>query len=308
MQINFKADNFNFLNGKLLVEYYQEYYKSSFKDFSFFVYVNNCVVGHVSCCLIDNKLSWINKGIIIKFFDNDINIEKTIYNKVVNYIHEIAKNNHINWIEVSDKLYKINNVSWLGEVLINCGYKPELTFDMVVCLSSFNASNYFKIIRNSYKSLVNWGKKNLNIFYVNKQNQRLDLFNQFKNFHKVISGKTTRSDKTWDIQYEILCEGFGELTLGFLENNLVAGSLFIDQSYTTIYFSGVYERLLFKYGISHYLLYDGVCRSHERGNTNAFYLGNFDISISDQKLYNIQFFKKGFCQFLTPVFNWKKVV
>ena len=101
-------------------------------------------------------------------------------------------------------------------------------------------------------------------------------------------------------------EGFGEALLAYYQENLISASLFIDAYRTSLYFTGVYERGLFQYGISHYLLFEGICRSFKRGNTNLFSLGYFDTDIQDPKWYNIQFFKKGFVRNLKPVIFWSK--
>jgi hypothetical protein len=101
-------------------------------------------------------------------------------------------------------------------------------------------------------------------------------------------------------------QGIGELILAYYQDKLVAGSLFMDQYDTSMYFTGVYERELFEYGLSHYVLYLGVCRSYARGTTQHFSLGNFETDIIDPKWYNIQFFKKGFCQTMVPTLLWHK--
>ena len=106
----------------------------------------------------------------------------------------------------------------------------------------------------------------------------------------------------------MLEQGFGELVLADYEGKLVAGSLFIDQFDRTIYFTGVYERELFDYGISHYLLYMGICRSAARANTDYFSIGCYETDITDRKLFNIQFFKKGFAENLRPIILWNKTI
>ena len=75
---------------------------------------------------------------------------------------------------------------------------------MNIGYENFQSQPFSKSIRSSYKSLVRWGQKNLSFSHVNKDNPCRDSFLQVKAFHKKIAGRTTRSDATWNIQYEML--------------------------------------------------------------------------------------------------------
>lgn len=193
----------------------------------------------------------------------------------------------------------------LGEVLFNEKYQSKMIFEMMVGFDNFSENNYFTNTRKSYKSLINWGEKNLDIRLINKDNLSKEQFFAYQTFHHKISKRKTRSDESWNIQYQMLKEGFGELILGYHQGALVAGALFLDQHGISVYATGVYERSLFEFGLSHYLLYYGICRSYTR-ETHSFSLGYFETDIEDSKLYNIQFFKKGFSQTLVPSILWRK--
>jgi hypothetical protein len=179
---------------------------------------------------------------------------------------------------------------------------------MFIDYENFSEDYYHQSIRRRYKSFINWGKKNLSFEVINSDNLSIDKFLNFKDFHQKISGRKTRSDETWMFQYQMIQNGIGELILGYYEGGLVAGSLFVDQDDMSIYSTGVYERELFDFGLSHSLLYQGICRSYGRGNTSNFSLGYFDTDIQDPKWYNIQFFKKGFSEKLAPTLMWSKIL
>lgn len=73
-------------------------------------------------------------------------------------------------IEIRDTVKKINALDSLSELLLVERYVPEINLNMIIPFKSFTAEKYFERIRKSFKSLVNWGKKNLTIVYVNKDN------------------------------------------------------------------------------------------------------------------------------------------
>jgi hypothetical protein len=263
------------------------------------------VVGYVSCCALNGKLCRPGGGLCIQLYCDNEKTQGKLYKEIINYIHTLAKENSCEEIVIMDT-FNDGQLSCLGEVLFNNRYKSNLTFEMIVEYSGFNEENYHRDLRKSYKSLLNWGKKNLSICYLVNQNISRDLFDSFKELHQKISGRQTRSDETWMIQYQMIQDNMGELILGYYEGKLVAGSLFLDQGDVSIYSTGVYERELFDFGISHSLLYQGICRSYNRGNTSKFLLGYFDTDIQDSKWYNIQFFKKGFSEKLVPTILWNK--
>lgn len=287
----------------LLALYYQQYYGTAFKDLSFFLMKDSSVVALVLGYKIKNDFCWPLDGIQIH---NDDTIPKESQTSIIlAYIEKQAKENGCQKIVIKDFLPE-GKISLLGEKLFNQKYHAELKFEMNIDYADFDEKKFHTVLRKSYKSLINWGKKNLKIIYVNKDNLSSTAFQSFKDFHLTISGRKTRSDESWEAQYEIIREGFGELILANYQDKLVAGSLFVDSGISTIYFTGVYERELFEFGISHTLLYEGICRSFERGNTSRFSLGHFDTNIQDPKWYNIQFFKKGFCKNLKPEILWSK--
>ncbi len=294
-------------NTFLLTEYYEEYYGSSFKDLSFFVMLDSEMVAYVSCCVLDGKLCKPGDGISIQLHSNDGKNKIKLYDSIIHHIAILAKDNECEEIIIKDPLVGAQ-LSTLGDRLLHNRYQSNLSFEMVINYENFSDKNYHASLRKSYKSLVNWGKKNLEIIYINHQNICLKSFQAFQQFHHLISKRKTRSDHSWNIQYNMIEQGYGELILGYLDGKLVIGSLFVDQDNTSIYFTGVYERELFNFGLSHYSIYQGVCRSHMRGKTSHFSLGCFNSDVKDPKLYNIQFFKKGFCDVFKPTIFWSKTL
>ena len=287
--------------------YYKEYYQEKFTDFSFVIIEDNFILATVKCCIIDDKFSLPEGGIIIDLFQRSDKKSKKIYDQILNYVDDLSQKHNSATIVIRDFLEE-GKLSPLGEKLFNNKFQSRLSFEMEIPYENFTINSFHSSVRKSYKSLINWGEKNLEIIDINQENQNFGDFKKFQDYHYKISGKKTRSDKSWDIQFEMIKEGYAELTLGFYKDNLAAGSIFADYGNTSTYFTGVYERNLFDFGISHFLLYRGICRSYERGNTSKFSLGYFDTDIKDPKWYNIQHFKKGFCKELKPTIFWSKEI
>jgi len=284
--------------------YYAEYYGANFADLSF---VLKGEWGHaeVLSYKVEDRLAWPLDGLRIDINTPDSKVEKEAIVAIVSEIEKRALDNGCTEITIRDQLHE-NNLSLLGENLFNARYQSKIVFDMMIDFNGFDEAVYFRNIRKSYKSLISWGRRELEIKVIDKNNLSREDFLGFKAFHLKISGRQTRTDESWDLQYKIIEDGLGELLLAYYNGELVAGSLFIDQYDLSLYFTGVYERSLFQFGLSHYLLYYGIVRAAERGLTKGFSLGLFETDITDQKWYNIQFFKKGFAARFTPTLLWTK--
>jgi hypothetical protein len=289
---------------QLFSKYYAEYYGKDYKDVSFAVTDKDNTIGYVLCAVLKGELTTPDSAINIMLF-GEAEKDKKIYAQLLKHLTLVAKEHACASMMIKDTL-EHGALSTLGELLFNSRFESRLTFQMERRFSSFTEENFHASLRKSYKSLISWGKKELTIEYINQEQLDSEKFKAFQKFHHTISGRKTRSQETWDAQYRMLEKGIAELIMGTYNGNLVAGTLCADYGDVSIYCTGVYERTLFDFGLSHFLLYQSILRSYERGHTSKFSLDYFDTDIKDPKWYNIQFYKKGICKSLTPVIFWSR--
>lgn len=296
----------NIKSALLFSDYYKEYYQDKYSDLSFLLINNGQEIGYVLCSALEDKITLPDGGVIIYLNDiNSLTNTKKIYSQILEHLYQLAKTYECKSIVIKDNFLQ-GNLSSLGEILFNQRFESRLTFEMNISFSDFTQEKLHASLRKSYKSLISWGKRELCITHIDQNNLNFNYFELFKEFHIKISGRKTRSDLSWKLQYKMIEKGIGELIIAKYNDQIIAGSLFADYGDTSIYFTGVYERDLFEFGVSHFLLYEGVSRAYERQQTSKFSLGYFDTDIKDPKWYNIQFFKKGFCQDLNPAIFWTK--
>ena len=187
--------------------------------------------------------------------------------------------------------------SALGETDLACldqQARPEAHIHGIVDATQTEAEIH-SALRDSYRSLVNWGRRQLHLQYVNADNPDRDLFDQYPAFHARIAGGSKYGAAYWDVFWREITAGRGELGLGFIEDGqLVTGTLTIDAGSTTYYTSGVYEREMFDKPLGHFPVFDAILRAGERG-TRVFDLGEiFPAGAAEEKEVQIGFFKKGF--------------
>jgi len=150
-------------------------------------------------------------------------------------------------------------------------------------------------VRDSYRSLINWGRRNLRLVYVNADNPDRALLDDYRNFHARVAGRVVHGEATWQAAFDHIVAGGGEITMGYLDSGeLVAAAMVAEDEDTAMYFSAVYDRERFDKPMGHWPLFDAMLRAKARGR-RYFDLGEFfPRGTVSPKEYNIGFFKKGF--------------
>lgn len=148
--------------------------------------------------------------------------------------------------------------------------------------------------RKSYRSLINWGKKELTSRILDRNSFTLDEMRAFMLFHQRVAGRVTRSERSWELQYEMVKEGQGFVILSEHKGNLVSACLVLHSQTEAHYAVGVYDRALMgeNLPLGHYPLWLAV--THARGQgLKRFNLGDVGTGGGD-KDRAIALFKRGF--------------
>ena len=161
-------------------------------------------------------------------------------------------------------------------------------------------------LRSSFRSLVNWGREQLQMTYVNAANPDRDAFDRFPEFHAETAGSAVRGPAYWDTYWAALMAGRGEMSLGRLDDgSLAAATITVDAGGTTYYASGVYDRTKFDKPLAHFPVFDSMVRAGARG-VGRYDLGEiFAAGVASEKEVQIGFFKKGFTATFEVRTNWR---
>lgn len=278
-------------NTKFGWDYFPEALGKDYEDRSFFIVDGQHIIAFVPCGKYKDELSTFGGPIKIIFenFSKEASNEK-IYQVILKNLILISKDceKKLSVLGASE-----NNFSVLDLVCLKLGATPRAQVTADVDLR--HPEEYLKSnVRKSYKSLINWGKNNISLVYVNSQNKDFEKFETYRKFHCAIAGRETRSLRSWELMFQEICNGNGELSLGYVSEALVSGTLIIDGNEISVYASGVYDREKFENPISHWPVYNSILRSKKR-NMKRFDLGIVASDlISSEKERAISFFKKGF--------------
>ena len=162
--------------------------------------------------------------------------------------------------------------------------------------------------RKSYKSLINPSKYNYSLAVMNASDDEA-IWKSFQEFHINVSGRITRSQKTWDLQYLAIKKNKAFLVYLLDKNsNLIGGAYIMHSNTEGLYFSGVYDRSLSHEPLSHIIQFQTIQELQSRG-CSWYKLGHrhyqMDRIKPTEKELAISFFKEGFSSYVTPSYNLK---
>ena len=249
------------------------------KSLSYFTSTGDDVINPLFIDGLSNKrIQKLNKIIIKNIVDFKKNLNLKMLSFKVSYKNEILDS-------FSKELIKMKNNKKISyECILNLNKGLEsifLTFDQ----------NTRNLIRRSSEIWSN------NFF--DKDSQNLEkAWLKFKKMHYKISGRKTRSDKSWRLQYEAIKNNNGLLILiNDLQNNLIGGGFFFIGEHDAFYSVGVFNRSLFNKPVGYNMQYEAI-KYFIKKNKKIYRVGKLfsinDIPKPSQKQINISNFSKKF--------------
>jgi hypothetical protein len=279
-------NSFSFTKSSLA--YYQTYFGEAFIDKSILVYDGSLPVLALVAYTTQDKLTHFGGPIAIVESDFEFVEKKQLaYRTLIQKLNEFIKKEGI------EEIYFYAN-EFLNSEYFSKIQKVEVEFGALIDLSI--PEDLIKMnIRKSYKSLVNWGKNNLEIKVMKRENAVLEQFNTFRDFHIKVAGQRTRSDETWQKQYEAILLEEAFLVMGYLQGLLVSCSYIMLGKDIAYYGVGVYDRELMEQNlpIAHYNILTSINLAKDLG-CSKFDLGFINDHSQNEKETNIFKFKSGF--------------
>ncbi len=169
------------------------------------------------------------------------------------------------------------------------------TFDQNVSYINLNneQESITKDIRRSYRSLINWGKKNLRLDLIDSSNTL--QYSNFIEFYHSVSGQT-KSHEFWNSYLNLIKANKAFLYLGY-HNEIMVSSVFVVHSqFEAFYALGAYDRDLMNnqnFPLAHWPLVQSILHSKELG-LKQYIVGKCDQIELSPKEKNIYYFKTGF--------------
>ena len=161
----------------------------------------------------------------------------------------------------------------------------------------------FKNLKNNHKYEIKKALKNKNLstLILNQHNYKDGQIFQMMEMHKLVSGKKTRSKKSWNLMEIMIKRNKGFLVQVNHNNQVISYSFFIYNSSESFYLSSVTLRNKFNIaGINHLTLWSAITYAKNKLSLSRFKLGvtkyvhSRNLNEVDKKKENIAFFKSRF--------------
>jgi FemAB family protein len=254
------------------------------------------------------KLTSFSETLSPPLFINECsnNTQKKINKKCIDFIYELSNQINIKSLETvifsNDKLYIQNWQTQLLRLGGSCNILHELLVNLNLELNEIK-SNF----RTSYKSLINSGEKLWNVKILDKPDRF--IWNEFKQLHLCVSGKKTRSDETWELQFESVKNNTSILIyLQDSMNKMVGAGLFDFSKDEAIYAVGAYNRNLFDKPLGHIVQFHAIQELKKR-NLKWYKIGIRhyvnDFNSPSTKEISIGEFKEGFATHILSRYHIK---
>lgn len=268
------------------IKYNREYFGGNYIDYSLVVFEGDIFYIGMYSFSDQNTISFFNQP--VKIFNLNINSK----NRSLAFIAFYQKLSEIKESCDFSKFYFYTQPEVLSKFIDN-QISTEVEMEAYVDLSQ--SEDLIRMnVRKSYKSLINWGLTNLKLVIIDRLNPDKEIFDSFKNLHIHVAGKQTRSNLSWDLQFDEILNDEAFLILGYLNEKLVSGAYIIYGSKIAYYGVAVNDRELMAKNlpIGHSILFSSIIHAKEKG-LQLFILGNIGITI-DEKVNEIVKYKKGF--------------
>ncbi|TND05921.1 MAG: hypothetical protein FD123_3612 [Bacteroidetes bacterium] len=274
----------------LTFDYYSEYHQGEYADRVFFVYCGDePLLAFWGLCKA-GRLGYFHLPAEITAAPASAEAINEAYRQLLGELENIVKRDRVSAFEFEYDPYLVS--AYFGK-MSQVSVKHSCIVDLELGEEQIKGN-----VRKSYKSLINWGSRELRTAVMDSSNADPELYEQVKQFHFRVAGRKTRSDASWQKHYASIAAGEGYLVTAFFGEQMASAALVLHGSAEAFYGVGINDReLMEKHPVSHYPLLAAILHAKKIG-LKKFNMNDVDILGTDEKADSISMFKKGFSKTL----------
>jgi hypothetical protein len=235
----------------------------------------------------NSGMEFSNYGLPIISLENEISppIKKIIITEILNRIDFSS--------DILYNQFNFENLNIFSELLFVKYKRPILYLESKVNLLC-DYSVIRQSFRKSYKSLIAKFSREIDLKVYDSNNINLSTYKEFKSLHFKESGRLTRSEKTWEIHYDMIKKDSAVLICAVLNEELIGAALFIHSAYSA-YYGVSASNVVFKQTVPiTHLIIDKAIHYYKGLGLLMLILGLFEPDSKDEKLKGISGFKSAF--------------
>jgi hypothetical protein len=227
---------------------------------------------------------------------------KKVQNMCFKKIDELATERNIKKVMFrADALTEIQPYNFL----LNYNYLDTSTNTCLLNLRN-PLTDLWSKIRKSYKSLINNGKKKFEVVIIDHMNLDHKIFNLHKELHCKTAGRMTRSDETWDLQFELI-KNDNAILIGLKDSDNFVGFSYFAHSHLKAFYGNSSDDPDYNSNIplEHTIIWAAVeyysNRKYEILELGYQHFGQQVFDHPTEKDIKISFFKRGFSDWIYRV-------
>ncbi len=301
------------------LDYQEEYFRNVYdfyKDISVVLYRGGSPVGIWPVCVYikDNRLCIGTAGtalmppLLIKRLKAES--QRAILEKCIGVLCEILNENDGEELYLTETVLDQGCSQWVRKLMEHGAVVTDTRWQAFVDLS-LSQEEIQSRIRRTNKYSVAKGYNNYDVEVYDETNiKELDgIFDEFHMLHYRVSGRETRSQKTWDIQKKIVREGNDRIGRSFIvqikdknTKELAGAALFDTTLQSGLYCVAAYDRARFSQPVGHIVQAVAMEKMRELG-IRWYEIGERTYpgdNGADEKTVNIGHYKEGFATHLFP--------
>ncbi len=181
--------------------------------------------------------------------------------------------------------------------------KHDLYIDLTLSMEEIRAG-----FRKSYRPLISSGLKTWLSEVMDSTCSNIDVWNEFKLLHQKVAGRITRSDETWNLQYQMILRNEAILVHlhdANMQNRMVGAGFFQFTRDSSLYAVAAYDRELFDKPIGH-VVQQCAIETMKKLGIHWYQIGErlypSDNPKPNDKELSISLFKQGFASHMSPRF------
>ncbi|TAL66350.1 MAG: FemAB family protein [Legionella sp.] len=286
---------------------YQLGHGGDWHDLSFIIFLDNkpIAVWPLSLAKKDNKTILNSHGLPMLpplfLADCPISACKRIIKNCLDFANKLATANDLSSWECMQLFNNTHGLSYWHAESMSRGATSIIYHEMFVDLS-LSMQEIKGHFRKSYKSLITEGTRLWDIGVLNTADE--SIWNEFRNLHYQVAGRTTRSEQTWRLHLKDI-----EMQQAFLvylrnrDGSMVGGGFFNFTRDEGLYAVAAYDRSLFDKPLGHVVQYRAIEELKNRG-VRWYKIGvrsyRSENPPPSDKEVSISEFKQGFASHLFP--------
>jgi len=208
--------------------------------------------------------------LLIENRDLDTLTRKKVFKRLKSWLANMVQESGVTLIYFRDYLEQ-SELSSFSRLLLDWGGRATPYFAQMTDLT-IGQEGLWRGVSKGCRWGINWGRKHIQVRTLDQHNVQEADMEAFRLLHLDAAGRETRSQRTWDLQYEMVMTGEAFMIFGSLDQELVSAAHFSISPCHCFYGVGASRRSLFDKPIAHVILWEAIlhagrlgCRKFEIG-------------------------------------------